>query len=652
MQYTVVPFSLTTAPATFESLIEKVLRGLQWEKCVLYLDDVICFGPTFEETFESVQPNFERFRWANLKLKVSKCKFFQESVDFLGHVVSDRGISCDPKKIEAVVDWPKPTCVKEVRSFLGFCSYYRSFVKGFSSEAAPLHELTKKNVKFEWSDACDVAFNKLKARLVNSPVLGYPRNEGLFILDTDASLYGSGAVLSQIQDGQEKVIAYGSKSLSKTQRNYCTTMRELLACVVFMKQFHHYLWGRRFLLRTDHASLKWLVNFREPEGMLARWLAVLSNYDFEVQHRKGSLHSNADGLSRIPPRKCKRDDCEDCALKLQDCVCVVTRSQAKGHRAQEGGESMGLGKSQGDSSTKTESDLGGSRVPNNLSTKDNVNDGSNSASGGRVSQSDNPGSSMASRGFSVSSRFPDSNWVDRWSLDELKSFQCQDKDICRVLSLKSAQSDKPQKADVCRESNLFKCLCAQWSVLKVQDGILYREWLRDGVLTPVLQYVAPLALRNEIFYYLHSSRVGGHFGVRRTLCKLRSRFYWPGYKNDIERWCQTCKVCESFKSGHNPKRAPLKQQLAGSPLERIACDIMGPVVPSKNGNNYILVVQDYFTKFVEAYGIPDQTAQTVADCLVTQWFCRYGIPLVIHTDQGRNFESVLFKEVLQITRHR
>ena len=342
MQYTVMPFGLTTAPATFESLIEKVLRGLQWEQCVLYLDDVISFGPTFEETFDSVEQIFQRFRWAKLKLKVSKCKFFQESVEFLGHVVSDRGISCDPKKIEAVVDWPTPTCVKEVRSFLGFCSYYRSFVQGFSHQAAPLHELTKKTVKFEWSDAYDDAFNKLKARLVNSPILGYPRDEGLFILDTDASLYGSGAVLSQIQDGEEKVIAYGSKSLSKTQRNYCTTMRELLACVVFMKQFHHYLWGRRFLLRTDHASLKWLVNFREPEGMLARWLAVLSNYDFEVQHRTGTLHTNADGLSRIPPRKCKRDDCEECALKVSDCVCVVTRSQAKGQcGAQECVESEG-----------------------------------------------------------------------------------------------------------------------------------------------------------------------------------------------------------------------------------------------------------------------------------------------------------------------
>ena len=332
-----MPFGLTGAPSTFENLIEKVMRGLQWETCVLYLDDVICFGSDFSKTYQNLQEIFGRFRQANLKLKVSKCKFFQESVEFLGHVVSEEGISCDPKKLEAVTEWPVPTCVKEVRSFLGFASYYRSFVLGFSHIAAPLHELTKKGVKFQWNSQCQDAFDKLKERLVSSPVLAYPKNDLTYILDTDASLFGVGAVLSQVDEaGTEHVIAYGSKTLSKTQRNYCTTMRELLAAVVFMRQFHHYLWGRHFVLRTDHASLRWLVNFKEPEGMLARWLSVLSTYDYEVQHRKGTLHSNADGLSRMPPRKCKREDCEECALKVSECVCVVTRSQLRETRKPKG----------------------------------------------------------------------------------------------------------------------------------------------------------------------------------------------------------------------------------------------------------------------------------------------------------------------------
>jgi hypothetical protein len=146
----------------------------------------------------------------------------------------------------------------------------------------------------------------LKKLLVSSPILAYPTRDGKFILDTDALNDGIGAVLSQIQNGVEKVIAYGSKTLSKTQRRYCSTYREILAVVVFLKQFRHFLWGRKFTLRTDHSSLKWLRNFKEAEGMFARWISTLDTYNFEIQHRKGSLHVNADALSR----RCCREKCE------------------------------------------------------------------------------------------------------------------------------------------------------------------------------------------------------------------------------------------------------------------------------------------------------------------------------------------------------
>ena len=224
-------------------------------------------------------------------------------MEFLGHVVSQEGISCDPNKLEAIKNWPQPQKVKDIRSFLGLALYDWKFIQSFASIADPLNALTKKNVKFVWYDKCELAFKELKDKLSHDPiVLAYPHKEGTFVLGTDPSIYGVGGVLSQIQEnGQEKVISYESKNPSKTQQNYCTTMRELLASVVFIKHFHHYLLGRKFMLRTDHASLKWLVNFREPEGMLPRWLSVLSSYDSKTQHRKGALHSNADGLSRQPP---------------------------------------------------------------------------------------------------------------------------------------------------------------------------------------------------------------------------------------------------------------------------------------------------------------------------------------------------------------
>ena len=214
------------------------------------------------------------------------------------------GISTDPEKIEAITSWKTPRNLHEVRSFLGLCSYYRKFVKGFGDSAHPLHRLTEKGHHFSWTEECESAFQQLQRALTTSPVLSYPTRTDQFILDTDASDSGLGAVLSQVQDGREKVIAYFSKTMTKVERRYCVTRKELLAVVSSVKLFQHYLYGRRFLVRSDHGALRWLLNFRNPVGQVARWLAVLGTYDFEIQHRAGVSHGNADGLSRRPCQEC------------------------------------------------------------------------------------------------------------------------------------------------------------------------------------------------------------------------------------------------------------------------------------------------------------------------------------------------------------
>ena len=199
---------------------------------------------------------------------------------------------------------PIPRNVHDVRSFLGTCSYYRRHVKSFADIARPLHKLTEKQAKFILTPECQNAFEILKDRLIKAPILGYPRTDCHFILDTDASSFGIGAVLSQIQDDQERVIAYFSKSLSKAERNYCVTRRELLAVVMSIKHFHHYLYGVNFTVRTDHGALTWLMRFKNPEGQIGRWLEVLATYNFEIKHRAGRQHGNADGLSRRPFDPC------------------------------------------------------------------------------------------------------------------------------------------------------------------------------------------------------------------------------------------------------------------------------------------------------------------------------------------------------------
>ena len=300
-EFNVMPFGLCNAPATFQCLMDTALAGLPWSTCLVYLDDIIILGKDFTSHLNNIQLVFECLRQAGLKLQPAKCTLCGESVSFLGHIVSSSGITADPSKTSKVSTWPVPTCRREVQQFLGLANYYRRFIKDFASIAKPLHHLTEKNVKFEWTPSCQEAFELLKSKLTSPPVLAHPDFQLPFILDTDASATGIGAVLSQCHsDGKEEVIAYASRTLSKPERRYCTTRRELLAVVTFVKHFRAYLLGRHFSLRTDHGSLTWLQNFKEPEGQLARWITRLQEYNFSIMHRQGKSHGNADTMSRRP----------------------------------------------------------------------------------------------------------------------------------------------------------------------------------------------------------------------------------------------------------------------------------------------------------------------------------------------------------------
>lgn len=237
-EFKVMPFGLCNAPATFQRLMDTVLAGLQWTNCLVHLDDVIILGRTFEEHLTNLRAVFDRFCEAGLKLKPSKCALCQPEVEFLGHIVSAKGVATDPAKIDKVANWPVPRSQREVQQFLGLANYYRRFVHNFAEIAKPLHRLTEKTVPFQWSTQCQGAFENLKHRLISAPILAFPDCSKPFVLDTDASDSGIGAVLSQVQDDStERVIAYASRALSKPERQYCVTRRELLAVVYFIQHF-------------------------------------------------------------------------------------------------------------------------------------------------------------------------------------------------------------------------------------------------------------------------------------------------------------------------------------------------------------------------------------------------------------------------------
>ena len=325
-QFKVMSFGLCNAPATFARLMDKVLAGVPREQCLVYLDDILAHGKSFDSALGALRQVLERIRAAGLKLHPDKCRFMQREVTFLGHKVNGEGVGTMRDKVEAVRNWPVPANKRQLKSFIGLASYYRRFVKDFATIAAPLHRQLEKNRPFLWTQECQQAFQRLQEALCGSTVLAPPDPSLPFILDTDASNEGVGGVLSQIGPEGEKVVAYFSRSFGKAERNYCVTRRELLAVMLAVRHFKYYLCGLPFVVRTDHAALQWLMSFREPEGQIARWLEELQAYDFTIEHRAGQRHGNADALSRRP---CAASACHYCE-RVESREKVLLEDQEEG----------------------------------------------------------------------------------------------------------------------------------------------------------------------------------------------------------------------------------------------------------------------------------------------------------------------------------
>ncbi|GFY34777.1 retrovirus-related Pol polyprotein from transposon 17.6 [Trichonephila clavipes] len=284
-EFKVMPFGLCNAPATFERMMDNLLRHFKWTMCLCYLDDIIVFSETFEDHLIRLRLVLKCLQEAGLKLNSKKCLFAAQEVKILGHLVSSNVVRPDPDKIKAVKNFPTPKNIHDIRSFLGLCSYFRRFIKGFCYLAEPLQSLLKSGVEFHWGPEEVEAFNSLKKALTSDPVLGMYDERASTEIHTDASGYGIGAVLVQIQNNVEKVIAYASRTLTKAEKNYSTTERECLAIVWATNKFRPYIFGKHFTVVTDHHSLCWLMNLKDPSGRLARWALRLQEHDFDVKYK-------------------------------------------------------------------------------------------------------------------------------------------------------------------------------------------------------------------------------------------------------------------------------------------------------------------------------------------------------------------------------
>ena len=295
-EFLVMPFGLTNAPAAFMDLMNRVFQPYLDRFVIVFIDDILVYSGSSEEHSEHLRIVLQTLRERQLYAKLSKCQFWLDRVAFLGHVISADGVSVDPQKIEAVVNWKPPKNVSEVRSFLGLAGYYRKFVEGFSKIAAPLTKLTRKDVKYDWVDACQKSFDELKGRLTSAPVLALPNGRDGFVVYSDASRQGLGCVLMQ----NDRVIAYASRQLKKHEQNYPTHDLELAAVVFALKIWRHYLYGVPCRIFTDHKSLKYIFTQKELNLRQRRWLELIKDYDCTIEYHPGKANVVADALSRRP----------------------------------------------------------------------------------------------------------------------------------------------------------------------------------------------------------------------------------------------------------------------------------------------------------------------------------------------------------------
>jgi transposase InsO family protein len=574
-RFTVMPFGLTAAPSTFQRLMDLVLVGLAYESVMVYLDDIVVFSPTFESHIQRLQQVFERLRQAGLKLKGSKCSLFQRQVEFLGFQLSGDGLEVTKAKCDAVTNWPVPINLSEVRAYLGFCSYYRRMVKGFADIAAPLHELTRKNVSFHWGPEQQKAFDELKLRLTTAPVLAMPTDDDTFILDTDCSGRAAGAVLSQIQNGVEHPIAFASRSLNNAERAYSTTRQELLAIVFGLKQYRMYLLGRSFVIRTDHSALQWLRKTPEPVAQQARWLEFIEQFNYRIEHRPGANHINADQMSRLPCRQCNVYDTDETQLKTA---------------------AMGV-------------------------------DVSDESSSGDVEASD---------------------LVEGHDQETIAKMQQDDPEIGPFVHLRIANEQPLPITQIQTASEITKTLVGQWYRTTVKNGVVYCLYFSKSGEPTRTQLLVPLTLRSQVIERCHTGMIGGHMGVAKTCDQVRRRAYWIGWRNDVARFCRRCVECSSYHRGKLPRSGGLQPILAGAPWERISIDLTGPHPRTSRGSVYILTVICLFTKYAEAFPIPEKRADVVARVLVEQIFCRYGTPLTILSDNGKEFQSSILLQICNL----
>ena len=580
-QYTRMPFGLCNSPAVYQRAMEECLEGLLHKFCHVFLDDVIVGSSSFEEQIQHLDQVFQRISNARMKLSPMKCNFMKKEVKYVGHIVSEEGISTDPEKVKKVADWPVPTTRDEVRTFLGFTGYFRRFIKSYADTARPLNDLLVGNCNSKkkrtqnkgtaiqakenwyWGPSQDIAFNTLKEKLVTAPILAYPDFEQEFHVHTDASQKGLGAVLYQTLDGRQRVIAYASRGLRPSERNYPTHKLEYLALKWAVTQkFSDYLYGNKFTVYTDNNPLTYVLSSAKLDATGHRWLAALSAYNFDIKYKSGKQNADADALSRHP----------ECSLIDSSIIKAICQSRDVSYA-----ESLTVHPLDDVDEDITE-----------LGVRD-----------WRRLQREDP------------------------SLKPIFQYMTN-----RTIPKTASSAGNQETVSFMREHKH----------LVQKAGVLYRKTRLDG--EDKLQLVLPKKYRETALRGVHDDI--GHLGKVRGIQLLRDRFYWPKMEEDLNQWVRGCDRCLHRKSP--TERAPLVNIVTLQPLELVCMDYL-TLESSLGGFQNVLVITDHFTRYAIAIPTKNQTAKTTAEIFMKHFVLHYGFPKRIHSDQGGSFENKIIKEL-------
>ena len=678
-EFNVLPFGLKGGPGMFMRMMQHVLGEAQGKYCQCYIDDVVIYSSTFEEHLQHLEDVFRRIRAAGLKLKRSKCEFILQEIKFLGHVVTPTGIRPQSEKTKVIDNLEPPKTAKGVREFLGMASFYRRFVKDFSKVAKPLTNLTRKSVAFNWTTQCQEAFDSLKKALVTPPILAYPDMTKSFRLFTDASSMAVGALLTQVQDGEEKAIQYLSHQLNPAQQRYATIEKECYAIVWALDKLRHILLGTQFVIYSDHQPLKSLLTGHMKNARLQRWAITISEYGAPIEYRPG--HSQkADCVSRIPPHSinpsltdngpCKShiwtdDEEEDGPSEItfrdqngEETVTINATTQPTVNDLSAEGD---------DWSTTTYSSSGEEGKCNQVQCLDDWSDDETYPQVDGLPRSSEPvkeeehcytsdyssdqeGSASGQVHFIDSTSLPPK--AAKVLQEEAGPFgaeQVQEEEarMDRAgITLKEeevalSQLNPTMVGELQRkDKDLMPIFDAIDKGQQPKDFLIWEERLYH-IAQPVrrdtherLQLVLPEVLIPIALKLYHNE--GGHLGMDRTYDLVRRRFWWDTAYRDVVLHVKHCMVC----NGRNLRRlrAPMGENiLPERPGEACGVDTMGPFPESRQGNRYIVHISDLFSGYPEAYPAPDKKAETINRLILERYIPSHSCMSVLLSDQGTEY---------------